>query len=392
MKNIKNYAIQRSDKGVCIQLNLEEQVKAMKSQNKSEFESNFKYLLNQLEEKEFLTHENYCELIKLFMNFMAGQNQDSYLKIDLTNPCFIVGIKIAGNTIEIHLRNLEASNIIAGITAIFHQANIQEIDENPAGYAFYRNQGGNQILKAKNYPEGISHYLNEEFKKIDTFIKEKKGKYTSILEIGCGKMRNVNLALEKGLKYYGIDFVNKYIEKSQKMIDDQGLQDKCFVKCMSALDFNKETNFIPKEERPLCIFPFNVLGNIGNVFDILTIFNKFKYDVIISTYKTDDDATNIRNDYFVKCHYSNIKIEKTNSGTVFTSDEGLKSIAFDSSYLLNLSAAANYNVVKGEFGGIGMMYTLFSNTPRQRLFEQYSKQANDRYVDVSQGNSACMKR
>lgn len=187
--------------------------------------------------------------------------------------------------------------------------------------------------------------------------------------MGCGKLRNLKLAQTNGLKYYGIDFVPKYIEKAKKFIAEQGLEDSVFAECLSIFDFGGEKNFIPQEERVLCLFPFNALGNIGNVLDILARLNGLKYDVLISSYKTDTHTTQVRKEYFEKCHYTNLQITESESGVTFTSDEGLKSIGFNPAYLVDLCKTASYGVVQAEFGEIGMMYSLKANAPKpQKLF------------------------
>src|SRR5579883_1915550 len=217
--------------------------------------------------------------------------------------------------------------------------------------------GGKEILKNDNYPEELKHFLLAERQWISNHIK-KEDKYTALFEIGCGEARNLDIAQEHEINYYGIDFDNDYIIKAKNKIKQLPLSIKAIVRCLSVFDLNESATPVGKNERVLCIFPFNALGNMGNLLEILNKVHELGYDVLISTYKIDEFSSQIREQYFVNCGYKNLRKEHTKHGLTFYSDEGLKSTAMNSAYVQSVAEMTNYSMLVNDFSRIGVMYSL----------------------------------
>lgn len=235
---------------------------------------------------------------------------------------------------------------------------IHDRDANRSAFSFYSKFGGDQILNTANYPAELNDFLQAELSFFDEFVIKKNGRYTALFEVGCGKARNMHFALNHKLYYYGIDFVADDIEQAKKIISKNNLQSRAHVSCMSVFDFNIGNNIINKLHTPLCIFPFNSLGNMGNTLLILKEFYKCGYDILVTSYRIDEYAIGVRRSYFEKCGYRELKFSQDESGITFTSEEGLKSVAFDPDYFLALCASVDYRVKHTMIGEIGIVYTL----------------------------------
>jgi SAM-dependent methyltransferase len=219
---------------------------------------------------------------------------------------------------------------------------------------FYSVQGGDRLVDPNNYPDEIVEYLNKEADLIRTILHT--GNYTTLFEVGCMNARNLSLAVEHGIHYFGIDIVERYIEESQKEVSDRGNSIKAAVKCMSVCDLTKDTALILQGEKPLCIFPFNAFGNVSNVDLAVDRLVDLGLDILISTYRNDAETQRTRYEYYLACKYKNLRCITSEDAVIFSSEEGFHSVAYSESFIRRLLTSRRYIVKVFSIGAIGAGY------------------------------------
>ncbi|MDF3054353.1 MAG: hypothetical protein K0Q74_260 [Gammaproteobacteria bacterium] len=240
--------------------------------------------------------------------------------------------------------------------SILQKAGFVEKYTNKTSYEFYKSQG-KEILVQENYPLLIKEYLQYESQQVSKIITAHQS-YTALLEVACADARNMDIALKNNLKYYGIDFIRENIDKAEKRIKALNQISTAFVECASIFDLSEKKDFIPETEKVLTFFPFNALGNMGSIISVLKIVLNLNYDIVFSIFKTTDEANRTRFEYYQNCGYSNLKCYDDGNGIIFTSSEGLKSIAYFEHYLKTLFETLNCRVTLISDSGVGALYYL----------------------------------
>lgn len=220
-------------------------------------------------------------------------------------------------------------------------------------FEFYSSPQGNEILNNKNFTPKIMNYLDEEHQAIQRILGTRTEKYDALLEIGCGHASNIKLSALLRLKYFGIDFIENVIKVARYQISKNKLSGQ--VDCLSVLNLDHTTTPVPQDMRTVCLFPFNVFGNIFEPIRILKIMKMLNYAMLISTYRNDMKLTPILN-YYESCGLSHIKSIKSEKGTTLISNNKFKSIVYNSDYIHTLADQLSMTVESCEFGKIGKLY------------------------------------
>ncbi|MDD3645940.1 MAG: radical SAM protein [Candidatus Gracilibacteria bacterium] len=219
---------------------------------------------------------------------------------------------------------------------------------------FYSNNGGELLVDDDNYPQEIKDFLvNERNVTIDLLFR---GGYDLLFEVGCMNARNVNISLDLGIGYFGIDIVQRYIEEAKIKISSSGIKDS-FVKVLSADKVKLDNIVIGASEKPLVLFPFNSFGNIENIRSTLLSFSALGFDLLISTYGTDDFSNEVRYNYYINCGYEGLQQNEGDESIVFSSNEGLHTSVYKEQWLRKLIKESGYgNIEVISYGGIGKGY------------------------------------
>lgn len=260
------------------------------------------------------------------------------------------GIEIFTNNSSVHTADINKIQLILASMEIEH------IDkEQQRFYSSY----GSPILEEENYPSDIKEYLDSERSHVLKLLR--KGHYEAILEVGCGQARNLDLAKEANVDYYGIDFVESNIIAAKRKINHYISSKSAVVECMSINDLNYNKLSIPKNSKVMCFFPFNAFGNVADIFITLNNLIGLNYDIYISTYKTENFATKVRERYFLNCGYKNITVVEDSRGVTFTSTEGLQYTAYSKDFILNLLKGSGCFMEAYDFCGIGSSFYIVTN-------------------------------
>ena len=249
---------------------------------------------------------------------------------------------------------------------------LQEVNENTDALWFYAANGGEEILNFTNYPTGINEFLEEERFQTNAILNDAGNRYTILVEVGCGSMENVALAINNNLKYLGVDFTAPRIIEAKERIRQQKMEGVS-VQHLDIVNFNESELAHLSTERAVFMFPFNLLGNIAPIVKFMARFNHFGHDMLLSIYKTDEETNAIRLSYYKNCGYTNIRMIKNDQGVVFSSKEGLYTIAYDQDYLVNLLNAVGFTVNVFSSNRLGVVLHAMSSVapnlkPRPPIF------------------------
>ncbi len=178
---------------------------------------------------------------------------------------------------------------------------------------FYEQDYLIKSLELSNQELGLTAYLKAEAKFLSDYVKEG----STLLDVGCGTGRSLDLLLDKVSKAYGIDFSNLMLNEARKAL---GQNPK--VKLIKA-----DAKSIPYEDNKFdyVISTFNTYGNFENpdkCLDEMLRVAKPEGEVILGVYSQAALETQLRT-------YKRIglNIEFFNQEAVYTK-EGLVSRRF----------------------------------------------------------------
>lgn len=213
------------------------------------------------------------------------------------------------------------------------QLGLCEFHENKHALWFYTNSGGSEILNHQNYPERLVKFLRDEKESFKKIIES--GEYDGIIEIGCGNLENIDLAV--GRKYLGIDFSSHRVVSANALIAKEGIKN-ARVELLNVLNIDPGdlNEFMKEVKRPLMIFPFNVIGNVAPISLLLLRLRLLEIDLAVSIYKTTDIVNEIRKEYYETCGYTDVIYKQDFLGTYFVSENGLYTVAYHDDYVISL--------------------------------------------------------
>jgi hypothetical protein len=232
---------------------------------------------------------------------------------------------------------------------------IVERHENPGSMWFYNANGGDEILNVHNYPVELKEYLLTQSITFEKIIQQ-NGKFSHLVEVGCGDLENLKLAHNNSLPYLGLDFSALPILQALEKIRRKKIEN-ADCKHLNILSVLPEHVIRPGMTSPVIIFPFNVFGNIAPITELLCRLHAIRGATsLISIYKTDEETNQMRKDYYEKCGYENIQSSEDETGMWFTSDQGLYTVAYSSTYLLKLFTSLGFHCAIHPCGKYGWVF------------------------------------
>jgi WD40 repeat protein len=265
---------------------------------------------------------------------------------------------------------------------------ISETHQNRDAMWFYAANGGNEILNVRNYPQTLLTFLEKEraaFLKGISQAKAERG-YNVLVEVGCGELENIKIAQDTQLKYAGVEFSPGAAAAANRKISRNRIENAT-VQCVDILDLKPEDLAFNGEDRPIFIFPFNLLGNIAPISLLFSKLLYLGYDFMVSIYKTDSPTNTMRLAYYQNCGYKSIAMNEDDKGNIiFSSDEGLYTVAYSQRYLAKLLSAMGFKVSTSESSEYGLMlYAQSLCKPKQALTQQASQASEQAALLAPQG-------
>lgn len=198
--------------------------------------------------------------------------------------------------------------------------------------SFYQTPSGEMIMDSSTYSKGIIEFLEME----QNFIKKSIEHYDIFFEIGCGTSQRAIEFKNTRCNFFGIDINPRFIQLSSHFFTQHKLHEKAQTKEFSVKELNSSNFPVSHDKKTLIYFPFNLLGNLENFEDILKNMVELGKDFCFSSYKITEGAYIARREYYLNCGCENLKYEKTANGDVFSSSDGLRSVAFHEGYIKTL--------------------------------------------------------
>ncbi|NRO99387.1 hypothetical protein GWC77_26240 [Paraburkholderia sp. NMBU_R16] len=163
--------------------------------------------------------------------------------------------------------------------------------------------------------------------------------YRHLVEVGCGYGRLLEWSIGKGLSYDGLDLVSWMVQLGQvrsRRLLAQFPWARASVHCLPAEAI--DTLFAPSSTcvPTVAVFPFNCLGNVVDVGDVLAAVARTPCDVVVSAFNTRPDTTAIRSEYYARCGFSGLESENRDEGILIRSTEGLHTFAYSDDYYRNV--------------------------------------------------------
>jgi hypothetical protein len=218
----------------------------------------------------------------------------------------------------------------------------------------YKNGKGDELVKPENYNEEIRSYLEEE-KKI---LSEMVIKYETVIEAGCMDGRYVELILDLGKKYIGIDIVKRYIKNAKKKyeVSIKKKEVSFFSVGLEKMYLKPEIIYTINTTKTIVFFPFNSFGNIKNITEAFNCLSNLQVDFVIFTYQTNSIASKVREDYYNLSGFPNLICLADDLGVRFKSSEGLDSIAYSEKYLKKTFKEKGCSLKSMNFAQIGKVF------------------------------------
>ena len=226
-----------------------------------------------------------------------------------------------------------------------------------SSYDFYIHGLGDQLANPACHPAGITAFLEEE-QRIVSLIQHS---FDQLIEVGCMNGRYLDWAIDHEKSYLGVDIVKQYIEEGRQTVIRRMLSSQTY---QFVLGDAEEIDYVvlddhlqAKRDRCLLLFPFNSFGNMEHVEKVLAALRHINLPFFISSYQTTDYALACRHEYFKRCGYQDIEVSSTEQGILFTSSDGLHSLAYYPEYLLKLFREHDLAVTATLSSRINVTYT-----------------------------------
>ncbi len=198
----------------------------------------------------------------------------------------------------------------------------------------YGQSHGWKMFDSRYLTDAVQTHLAHEVDGLNALL-ESFPDYQRFVEVGCGYGRLLEWSIEKGLSYEGLDLVSWMVQLGQVRccrLMAQYPWAQASIHCVPAEAV--DTLFPPAKISPPAVlfFPFNCLGNVTNVAEVLTSVARTPCDVIVSTFNTRPDTTAMRSEYYAHCGFSQLEAEHRDDGALVRSSEGLHTFAYTDAF------------------------------------------------------------
>lgn len=225
-----------------------------------------------------------------------------------------------------------------------------------APVAFYGGGLGDRLVSPEVYPPLIQRFLADEEAALERACRG----MDLLVEVGCMDGRSMDWAVERGLAYLGIDVVERYIAEARERALRRGLSESRCRFLVGASERLPElvdpASFGARPEATLLFFPFNSFGNMDDAAEVLKGVLGTGLPFLISSYPVTPEANACRESYYRNCRYRDLSMVRDDRGVIFLSPDGLRTFAYDETYLLGLCRELGLPSAAVSFSAIGIAY------------------------------------
>lgn len=221
---------------------------------------------------------------------------------------------------------------------------------------FYGKGKGDRLIDPLFYPKSIRLFLIDE----EMLLNRLSQSFDLLVEVGCMHGRYLEWAVDNGKHYLGVDVVRRYVSAGKSRLEKFRRSSMKHKFVLGGAE-NISKIVVPSDwnvtaERCLLLFPFNSFGNMPDPFSVATSLGQGCLPFLISSYRTSVKATTCRERYYRNCGYRSLRRYKSGKGIRFTSPDGLNTMAYEKTFILELFRSVGMDVCLMSFSQIGMAY------------------------------------
>jgi SAM-dependent methyltransferase len=208
--------------------------------------------------------------------------------------------------------------------------------------AFFEHPSADRLMDRATLPQNIRQFLRQERLLLDSLA----GSFDRLIEVGCMDGRHLEWACAHGRRYVGIDIAERHIKRARVLATARGLSTQAcrfLVGEAEAIDALIEPLQEPAT-RDLVFLPFNIFGAVSDANRVIHGLRRSRRAFLISAYQTNERATASREQYYRRCGYEGLRLERDLCGVSFVTASGFRTTAYEPDYLQALCRALDLPV------------------------------------------------
>lgn len=220
----------------------------------------------------------------------------------------------------------------------------------------YEQEKGLKMLDHQNYHEGIKEYMRLE----EAFLLKNLRGVKSLLEIGCGDGRYLEMLASVVGEILGIDYSEYFVKVSKKRTHNLHNVD---VIHGNAKDLQ---SFLSKSYQ-CATLAWNTIGNMPQEIhqDVVEALSKWVEErIFISTYQCSDAVMQERLKLYENCGY---KVNSINGNKVILEDGAHCAEAYSIKYFQDLIESNGFSMETYELGFCGVMFVGTKQDERKKI-------------------------
>lgn len=216
-----------------------------------------------------------------------------------------------------------------------------KVQQSKNRYGTYETPLGCEILNADNYPEAVNQYLTREKEVLRDVIVQ----YDAIIEAGCFDGRFLRWSFNEKVRYIGVDVVADFIIEAQHRAKFFNVNTAFFefhlLDLLRISELSTYSDICMNGSKVLLFCPFNIIGNIHPICDLLEELYSCSFDVFLSCFNPGPVATAVRGQYYENCKYQDLQTIDELEGLRFVGSDQLDTIAYRPEWLLDKFSSLN---------------------------------------------------
>jgi hypothetical protein len=150
-----------------------------------------------------------------------------------------------------------------------------------------------------------------------------------LIEAACNDGRYLDLAVEQGTGYLGIDLVWRHVDAGRHRIDQLGLPTDEYD--FRVGDAGMLDDVLARSELPgrcLVVLPFAIVSALPDLDRMASALCTLDFPFVLTSYDPNDTATEIRREYYRRCGYTAVTVRHSEDGVSLHTPDGLSTVAY----------------------------------------------------------------
>lgn len=232
-----------------------------------------------------------------------------------------------------------------------------------AAERFYAGAPGDALGDPRLLPGAVRRYLALEAELVAAFVPPGG----TLVEVGCMDGLHLDLAADRGLRYIGVDIVERYAEAGRRRIAalaeaGRGRRPPHLFLLADAARLDAELSGRLEEGEEAAtrvVFPFNSIGNMQDLDAVLAALRRLGLPFLLGSYRTTERAGALRREYYASCG-SSLRGERVDRrGVAFLVDEGHEIVSFHPAYLHLRAGVHGLRLRRVDLSELGVAYAGF---------------------------------